>query len=149
MIALIDTSVLIALKAPVPDKQVDAQRAFRSLDSLWWQQCITPQVMMEYWSVATRPATVRGGLGLTLGETEQDIAAFLRRFRLLHEPELLFPTWWEIVRQYNVSGRQVWDARLAALAKVHNIRYVLTFNTADFQRFDFLKVIDATNPLPP
>jgi len=148
MIALIDTSVLIALKAPLPDKQIEAQRAVLSLDSLGWQQCITPQVMMEYWSVATRPAAARGGLGLTVVETDQDIAAFLRRFRLLHKPELLFPTWWEIVRQYNVCGRHVWDARLAALAKVYDIGYVLTFNTSDFQRFDFLNVIDAANPLP-
>ncbi len=43
MIALIDTSVLIALKAPLPDKQIEAQRAVLSLDSLGWQQCITPQ----------------------------------------------------------------------------------------------------------
>jgi hypothetical protein len=75
MIALIDTSVLIALKAPLPDKQIEAQRAVLSLDSLGWQQCITPQVMMEYWSVATRPAAARGGLGLTVVETDQDISA--------------------------------------------------------------------------
>ena len=36
---------------------------------------------------------------------------------------------------YRVFGVQVHDARLAASMIAHNVRYILTFNVADFTRY--------------
>ena len=36
---------------------------------------------------------------------------------------------------YNVSGVQVYDARLAAAMLAHNVTHILTFNTSDFARY--------------
>jgi predicted nucleic acid-binding protein len=60
-----------------------------------------PQNMVEFWNASTRPATARGGFGLTVAETG-------RRFRLI---ERVFPVfewtsavyrsgtaWWRITR---------------------------------------------------
>ncbi len=147
MSILLDTSVLVALKGVNADKQLQVQQAIRLLDAKGWQLCIAPQILMEYWSVATRPASARGGLGLTISEANEDVAAFVQRFHLLLETESLFPTWWGIVRDYDVSGRQVWDARIAALMRQHNVLHLLTFNVGDFRRFDFLYALEP-NALP-
>ncbi len=100
---------------------------------------LTPQILMEYWAVATRPPTARGGLGLTLEEATLDIQAYQQWFGVLHESDALFDMWWSTVQEYSVLGRQVWDARIAAVMRLHSIEHIVTFNTQDFQRYDFLQ----------
>ena len=46
-----------------------------------------------------------------------------------------------IVVQYNLSGVQVHDARLAAAMYVHSVGNILTLNIADFSRFAGLSAI--------
>jgi predicted nucleic acid-binding protein len=47
----------------------------------------------------------------------------------------VYPEWYRLVSQFNVSGVQVHDARLVAVMRVHQISHILTFNTADFARY--------------
>jgi len=57
---------------------------------------------------------------------------------LLPDSERVYREWRRIVLDYGVSGAQVHDARLAATMIVHGIRHILTFNAADFRRYDDL-----------
>lgn len=91
--------------------------------------------------MATRPANQRGGLGLSIEAVQQDIHHFVDLHRLAREPRSLLENWLEILWMYKVSGNSVWDARLAAVLRANGIEYILTFNTGDFQRYDFLQVI--------
>jgi hypothetical protein len=46
------------------------------------------------------------------------------------------------VIKYQVMGKQVHDARLAAAMVAHNITHLLTFNVDDFKRFSDIVVVD-------
>jgi predicted nucleic acid-binding protein len=46
------------------------------------------------------------------------------------------------VETYGVSGRQVHDARLAAVMEVHGVTHILTFNTDDFRRYPGIISVD-------
>ncbi len=94
----------------------------------------TPQNYTEFWSGATRPATVNG-LGLTPAQTAILAAQLRASFPLLPDTGLVFEEWLRVVTQASVSGRQVHDARLVAVMLAHGLTHILTFNVKDFQRY--------------
>lgn len=141
MKVLVDTSVLVALKGVDATRVAEAQRALQTLDAQGNSLFLCAQVVMEYWAVATRPASARGGLGLLVAQVDADVQAFLNQFEWAADGDSLFEVWRDIVRNHAVSGRQVWDARIAALMQIHEIPVLLTYNVADFQRYTFLQAI--------
>jgi predicted nucleic acid-binding protein len=54
----------------------------------------------------------------------------------------IFTEWESLVIKYQVMGKQVHDARLAAAMVAHNITHLLTFNVDDFKRFSDIVVVD-------
>jgi len=95
---------------------------------------VTPQNFVEFWNVATRPAT-RNGFGLTTHDAERRLHILERLFPLLPESPALYAEWRRLVVRFNVGGVQVHDARLVAAMKVGRLTHILTFNTADFGRY--------------
>lgn len=63
---------------------------------------------------------------------------------LLSEGETFFTSWQEIVRQANVKGGAVHDARIAALCLHHGVRKLISADR-DFSRYPSLRT---ENPLP-
>lgn len=61
--------------------------------------------------------------------------------RLNDEKDGVYLEWKRLVALYNVSGKNVHDARLVAAMKVHGLTHVLTFNTDDFKRFEDISAI--------
>jgi predicted nucleic acid-binding protein len=94
---------------------------------------VTPQVMIEFRNVATRPVAMNG-LGLSVVDTESLAATYEARFPLLAETPDIYPAWKTLVSAVHVVGKQVHDARLVAVCHVHAISSVLTFNLAHFNR---------------
>lgn len=94
---------------------------------------VSPQVMIEFRSVATRPIAVNG-LGLSPTETETLAATFESRFPLLQETPAVYPAWKAIVAALGVIGKQVHDARHVAFCHVNAVTHVLTFNVPHFSR---------------
>jgi predicted nucleic acid-binding protein len=136
---LLDTGVLLRARHVTDAKHAVAVSAIESLVKAGWGIYVAPQCLQEYWAVATRPAEARGGLGLSPERAAMDVERILSVHRLLKETVDLFDEWKDIVTRYGVSGRQVWDARLAAVMRLHGVRHLLTFNVEDFRRFDFLR----------
>jgi predicted nucleic acid-binding protein len=101
---------------------------------------ITPQNLVEFWSVATRPLAVNG-LGMSLIEATQELQRFELLFPLLPDIPAIYPEWRNLVLTVGVSGRQVHDTRLAAVMRAHNITHLLTFNPTDFARFPGIIVV--------
>jgi predicted nucleic acid-binding protein len=59
----------------------------------------------------------------------------LERFvAVLHESDSTYESWKSLVVAQKVRGRQVHDARLAALMITHRIRRIPTLNSIDFER---------------
>jgi predicted nucleic acid-binding protein len=53
----------------------------------------------------------------------------------------VFPVWRRLVVEYGISGKPTHDARLVAAMMASGIKYVLTFNIADFVRFAGIEVL--------
>jgi predicted nucleic acid-binding protein len=103
--------------------------------------CICLQVVIEYWAVATRPLDANG-LGRTVEETARRVEEFERAFDWLDESPGVSAAWLELARRYAVSGKQVHDARLAALMRTHQVGTVLTLNSQDLARYEGITPLD-------
>ena len=148
MAYLIDTTVLARL-ANVTDAQHSiAARAVLELHRHGQMLHITPQVLIEFRNVSTRPLAANG-LGLSIVDAEAQAAMFETRFPLLVDTPAIYPAWNALVQAVGVIGRQVHDARLVAVCHVHGITHLLTFNVTHFVRMagfgPGLVVIDPTN----
>ncbi len=133
MAYLIDTTVLGRLANARDAQHAEAARAVLELHRRGEMLNVTPQVMVEFRNVATRPAAVNG-LGLSTVDTESLAATYEARFPLLAETPDIYPAWKALVGALGVAGKQVHDARLVAVCHVHAVTHVLTFNVAHFTR---------------
>ncbi|MCS7300577.1 MAG: hypothetical protein NZ556_03375 [Fimbriimonadales bacterium] len=98
-VALLDTSILVRERDTKDPNHAVTIGAIRALKQAGWTLYITTQNLVEYWSVATRPASARGGLGLSPAVADSDIAVFLSLHNFLEEPQGLFSEWRQIATQ--------------------------------------------------
>lgn len=94
-----------------------------------------PQNVAEFWNVCTRPASARGGFGLSPQETDRRVKSLERLFPVLPDRETAYAIWRRLVLQHSVQGVQVHDLRLVAWMEVHGVTHLLTLNQADFARY--------------
>jgi PIN domain len=97
------------------------------------------QNFIELWNVMTRPVE-NNGLGQTTTVADQILRSFEQAFSRLPEPAEIYDRWRELVVRFGVSGVKVHDARLVALMLANDVVRVLTFNTADFRRYEVLGI---------
>lgn len=139
-LCLADTNILLRLvKRDHPEYPV----VRGAIDGLWHKGIklgYTMQNMAEFWNASTRPLE-RNGFGLTIEETERNVEDLERAFIFLADTEAVYREWRSLVVRHKVSGAQVHDARLAAAMHVHGIARILTFNGADFRRFEDIQAI--------
>src|SRR3979409_1187138 len=103
MAYLIDTSILARLANAKDAQHAIAARAVLELHRSGEVLHVTPQVMIEFRNVATRPVTVNG-LGLSTVDTEALAATFEARFPLLAETPDIYPAWKAVVSAFGVIG---------------------------------------------
>jgi predicted nucleic acid-binding protein len=130
---LVDTSILARLANSADPFHVVAARAVAELHRRGEVLYISPQMLVEFRSVATRP-TGANGLGLAAAVAEAKTAIFETIFPLLEETPDIFPAWKTIVEALGVVGKQVHDARLVAICQVYRVTHMLTFNVSHFAR---------------
>jgi len=85
--------------------------------------------------VCTRPATSRGGFGLSAGEADRRLRLLHRLFEVYHEAPAAYRHWHDLVVKLQLTGVQVHDARIVALMLTHGITRILTFDVEDFRRY--------------
>ncbi len=105
---------------------------------------VIPQNLIEFWSVATRPAD-KNGLGFTVSEADSDVSALESIFTILPDLPAIYSEWRKLVVAHSVQGKQVHDTRIVASMNVHGISELLTFNAADFKRFSNITILDPTS----
>jgi predicted nucleic acid-binding protein len=101
---------------------------------------ITAQNVIEFWSVASRPADANG-LGWPIETIQEEVDRLQAQIPLLDETTDVFAHWMQLVSAYRVIGRRVHDARLVAVMLTHGISHVLTFNHEDFRQFPMITVV--------
>ncbi len=138
---LLDTNILLRLAQPDHSMHSFAVDAITLLRQQEASLCLMPQNLIEFWVVATRPLNVNG-LEMTVETALQEVAQMKGFFSLkLDTPEIL-SIWEQLVREYQVMGKQAHDTRLVAAMIVHQITHLLTFNTDDFKRFTQITTVD-------
>ena len=131
MAYLIDTSILGRLANSADEFFPVASRAVVELHRRGEVLHVTPQNLIEFRSVATRPVNVNG-LGLSPSEAEEKAAGFEAAFPLLAETPDIFLLWKTLVGALAVVGKRVHDARLVAVCHAHRVSHLLTFNAPHF-----------------
>ena len=80
---LFDTNNFLRLaQKSSPERQI-VLSALRKLRAGNKTICFTPQVLAEFWNVCTRPQTARGGLGLSIAQTDRKANLIQKYFQLL------------------------------------------------------------------
>ena len=125
MAFLIDTSVLVRLANTSDLQHPAAARAVLELHRRGEDLRITPQVLVEFRNVATRPKSANGA-GLPIADAETHAATFEAKFQLLAETPSIHTGWKAIVGALGIVGKQVHDARLVAVCHANTVTHLLT-----------------------
>lgn len=128
---LLDTNVLLRIADGQSSEHKIAAAAVEQLLARNSSVFIAVQVLVEFWAVATRPEAVNG-LGWRSEIAAEAVQALREQFPILDDSPDILGCWLELVRRCQVTGKGAHDAHLAALLLVHDVRQLLTFNTADF-----------------
>ena len=143
---LADSGILLRLFEP-GDPRTDA--VLRTVDALRGRGdtlVTAAQNVAEFWNVCTRPANARGGFGLSLSDTVRRLEEVERTFTLLPDLPTTYAIWRGMIVAHAVLGKQVHDARLAALMLSHGVTHIVTLNARDFTRYPGLTAIDPATP---
>lgn len=129
---LLDTNVLLRAAQEEAADHTVATSAISSLAARGEDLVLTPQILIEFWSVATRPIDVKG-LGWSVQLADEEVTRLLDQFPILVDRPEVFAHWLQIARSHGVKGRKVHDARLVAIMRAHGVSHLLTFNVDDFR----------------
>src|SRR5579859_6514559 len=120
MAILIDTNILLRSLQPHHPHCAIVERSIIALRSRNETLNVTAQNLIEFWAVATRPAS-ENGLGITVEVATREPAVLKRLFSLLPEAAPVFEEWERLVVTHRVSGKNTHDARIVAARNVHGI----------------------------
>lgn len=140
MKVLVDTNILARLSQAGHPQQSIAASAVKSLLEAGHELRIVPQVIYEYWAIATRPAD-ENGLGLTITEAQGRLLEFKTLLPPLRDERGILDRWQELVVDRAVRGKPSHDARIVAAMLRHGMTHLLTFNDADFKRYPEVTVL--------
>jgi predicted nucleic acid-binding protein len=141
MNVLLDTNILSRMAQPGHVQHRAAANATAALQLQGNVICLVPQVLYEFWVVATRPIAVNG-LGLPVSVVAFEVNRLQTIFPLLFDSPTVFKEWERLVTMHQVVGKNAHDARLVAAMAVHGISHLLTFNTQDFARYSAVTALD-------
>lgn len=137
---LLDTNILIRYGDRGQPEHADAVSAVHALEAGGHEAVIVPQVLYEYWAVATRPAD-KNGLGMTTALVSQTVFEWAEVFSLLRDERGIYGRWHELATLHDVKGKNAHDTRLVAAMQRHSVTHLLTFNGSDFARFTGMTVL--------
>lgn len=140
MSVFVDTNVLLRSVQPSHPMHAAAVRAVAGLIRDGEGLVVTPQIVAEFWNVATRPID-NNGLGLSPQDAQAEVSKLEEFCTLLVESIDVYTEWKRLVRVHGVSGVKVHDARLVAAMNVHGVERILTFNADDFARYRDIETI--------
>ena len=144
MTFLVDTNILLRSVEPSHPMYAEAINAMSILLERGEELYIVPQNLVEFWNVYTRPIE-RNGLGHTATAAHTEVNLLKAIFPILLDTSAIYSEWERLVVTYSVVGVNVHDARLVAAMLVHQLTYILTFNTRDFARYSEIIAIAPTD----
>jgi len=137
---LVDTSPIVRISDPKDRHHRIAIDALGHLEEAGHELRLVPQNLYEYWVVATRQVK-NNGLGFSSGQVDGYLQSFTALFPLLKDERTIFEHWRKLVTEHEVHGKPAHDTRLVAAMQRHGITHLLTFNDADFRRYNAITVM--------
>lgn len=138
---LADTGVLLRFSQRAQPEHALARDALRRLRRAGHRICVVTQNMAEFWCVATRPASARGGFGLTVQEADRAVRLLERLFHRLPDTDEAYGIWRALLTSNAVSGVAAHDARIVAAMIARGLTRIITFDPADFDRYPGITVV--------
>jgi predicted nucleic acid-binding protein len=132
---LLDTGILLRLVHATDPQHQDVVDALDLLKSRGDTFYCGMQNVVEFWNVTTRPATARGGLGLTTQEAQRRLAIIELAVEVLTDSAASYAEWKRLVVAHSVLGVQVHDTKLVALMNAEGLTHLLTLSPSDFKRY--------------
>jgi predicted nucleic acid-binding protein len=129
----VDTNVLVRARIDgAPNHEIAQARLDFELDSE--EVSISRQIIREYLAVVTRPQA--WSLPMSIADALDDVLWMLNTFQVLSDGPAVTNRLMTLCREVPVGGRQIHDANIVATMLAHGERKLLTFNAADFRRYD-------------
>lgn len=132
---MLDANVLIAASDHDRPEHHQALQLLSHWPARGVSLCTSGQVLREYLSVATRPAS-RNGLGIPLGHAVANARAFRSRTTILDDTDRVTERLLELLASIACTGKQVHDANVVATMLAHKVSAIVTMNLKHFARFD-------------
>ncbi len=101
-----DSNIVLRLVNKKDPNHLNVSQALKKLESDGETIVIIPQILVEFWVVATRPIDVNG-LGMMTDEAEKELENLQKLFTVLPENERIFDEWKMLVAKHKVSGKLV------------------------------------------
>ena len=147
MIVLLDTNIVGRLSQPAHDLHPVAVAATEHLLKEGHQLRVVPQVLYEFWAVATRPME-ENGFGFSIEQSQVELDRIKLIFPPLRDERGILEPWESLVRKYAVRGKNTHDARLVAAMQRHGVTHLMTFNLTDFRRYSEIELLDPASYAP-
>jgi predicted nucleic acid-binding protein len=139
----LDTNVLVHVSRPGIAEHKRARAALGRLEAEGGELWISRQVLREYLAAVTRPQATAPSLPMATAIT--DVRQFQSAFSIAEDGGAVLDRLLTLLELFPSAGKHVHDANVVATMLTHGLRRLLTFNTADFQRFAELIALE---PLP-
>ncbi len=137
---LLDTNSLIYLKFSSLGFHQSTKSIFINLTERNNTFHISNQILREYIASCTREK-----LHKSYEEVIFDCEEFTQAFEVFEDTKQVSISLLELCKKYQINGKQVHDANIAATMLANSIPYILTANVTDFKRFsDLIKIIPIT-----
>ena len=130
----LDTNILIYASDSHSPWHQPAKEKIKKLLGEGFRLFISPQILREYVSVASRSTGKHVPWDMILKNYE----SFQRHFTLLGEDRDTVNELRQLLSKIPAAGKQVHDANIVATMLAHNIPCLLTNNTDDFSRYSKL-----------
>jgi predicted nucleic acid-binding protein len=138
---LLDTNILGRLSQPTHPLHPAATACVADLQAHGHELRLVPQVLYEYWVLATRPAA-DNGLGFSIEEAHTQLTRAKLFFPPLRDERGILEPWEKLIVRLRVQGKPAHDARLVAAMERHGLTHILTFNVGDFRRYSGIEILD-------
>lgn len=130
----IDTNVLVNARVPGADQHDIARELLHRAFGEAAPPTASRQVLREYIAVVTRPQP--WAIQISLEDALDDVERLAASIRILEDGPQVAETFIALCREVPVGGRQIHDANIVATMLAYGERQLLTFNTADFRRYE-------------
>ncbi len=137
---LLDTNILVHSKQATSPHFAEVKQRLTELIQDDEELAICPQVVYEFYVVATRPQN-QNGLGISCADALTEIHDLLDVYTFINDPDNLFTIWHALIQQFQTLGKNAHDTRLIAFMQSQGIERLYTLNGYDFDHYTHITLL--------